>query len=116
MTARRAFAGVVVLLLTCIAALPQPASAPTRDAPPPVRLAASEVGGGAVTRINPVVDQLMAGITAVVGGGTILRYAGDVALLPTSVRGQSSWFVHRQCRGHEQHHQGGTGAGHEFDR
>jgi putative peptidoglycan lipid II flippase len=50
-----------------------------------VRLAASEVGGGAVTRINPVVDQLMAGMTAVVGGGTILRYAGDVALLPTSL-------------------------------
>jgi putative peptidoglycan lipid II flippase len=49
------------------------------------RLASSEVGGGAVTRINPVVDQLMAGLTAVVGGGTMLRYSGDVALLPTSL-------------------------------
>ncbi len=59
------------------------------DRPPALRtfarLASSEVGGGAVTRINPVVDQLMAGLTAVVGGGTMLRYAGDVALLPTSL-------------------------------
>ncbi len=49
------------------------------------RLASSEVGGGAVTRVNPVVDQLMAGLTAVVGAGTMLRYSGDVALLPTSL-------------------------------
>lgn len=59
------------------------------DRPPALmtfaRLASSEVGGGAVTRINPVIDQLMAGLTAVVGGGTMLRYAGDVALLPTSL-------------------------------
>jgi putative peptidoglycan lipid II flippase len=59
------------------------------DRPPALgtfaRLASSEVGGGAVTRINPVVDQLMAGLTAVVGGGTMLRYSGDVALLPTSL-------------------------------
>lgn len=59
------------------------------DKPPALRsfarLASSEVGGGAVTRVNPVVDQLMAALTAVVGGGTILRYAGDVALLPTSL-------------------------------
>jgi putative peptidoglycan lipid II flippase len=48
-------------------------------------LASAEVGGGAVTRVNPVVDQLMAGLTAVVGGGTMLRYAGDVAMLPTSL-------------------------------
>lgn len=49
------------------------------------RLIASEVGGSAVTRINPVVDQLMAGLAAVVGGGTLLRYSGDVASLPTSI-------------------------------
>lgn len=59
------------------------------DRPPALRafarLASSEVGGGAVTRINPVVDQLMAGLTAVVGGGTLLRYSGDVAMLPTSL-------------------------------
>lgn len=59
------------------------------DRPPALRafakLASSEVGGGAVTRVNPVVDQLMAGLAAVVGGGTMLRYSGDVATLPTSV-------------------------------
>ena len=59
------------------------------DRPPALRsyarLAASEVGGASVTRINPVLDQLMAGLTRVAGGGTLLRYAGDVALLPTSL-------------------------------
>ncbi|HVH45289.1 MAG TPA: lipid II flippase MurJ [Labilithrix sp.] len=50
-----------------------------------VRLASSEVGGGAVTRVNPVVDQFMAGLSAVVGGATLLKYSGDVATLPTSV-------------------------------
>ncbi len=49
------------------------------------RLIAAEVGGGAVTRVNPVVDQLMAGLAGVVGGGTLLRYAGDVSSLPTSL-------------------------------
>lgn len=49
------------------------------------KLVAAEVGGGAVTRINPVVDQLMAGLAAVVGGGTMLRLSGDVASLPTSL-------------------------------
>ncbi len=59
------------------------------DRPPALRafarLASSEVGGGAVTRVNPVIDQLMAGLTAVAGGGTMLRYTGDVATLPTSL-------------------------------
>lgn len=49
------------------------------------RLIASEVGGAAVTRVNPVVDQLMAGLSAVVGGGTLLRLSGDVASVPTSL-------------------------------
>jgi putative peptidoglycan lipid II flippase len=49
------------------------------------RLIAAEVGGGAVTRVNPVVDQLMAGMAGVGGGGTMLRYTGDVASLPTSL-------------------------------
>jgi len=61
----------------------------TFERPEPVRrftrLIASEVGGGAVTRVNPVVDQLMAGLAGVVGGGTMLRYTGDVASLPTSL-------------------------------
>lgn len=49
------------------------------------RLIASDVGGQAVTRINPVVDQLMAGLAGVVGGGTLLRYTGDLSSLPTSL-------------------------------
>ncbi|MEO6574194.1 MAG: lipid II flippase MurJ, partial [Polyangiaceae bacterium] len=49
------------------------------------RLIASDVGGQAVTRINPVVDQLMAGLAGVIGGGTLLRYTGDVSSLPTSL-------------------------------
>jgi putative peptidoglycan lipid II flippase len=44
-----------------------------------------EVTGSLITRINPVIDQLMAGLAGVVGGGTLVRYAGDVASLPTSV-------------------------------
>jgi putative peptidoglycan lipid II flippase len=50
-----------------------------------VRLIAAEVSGGAVTRVNPVVDQLMAGMANVPGGGTLLRYSGDVSSLPTSL-------------------------------
>ncbi|MGH7298776.1 MAG: lipid II flippase MurJ [Polyangiaceae bacterium] len=49
------------------------------------RLVASEVGGSAVTRINPVVDQLMAAFAAVTGGGTLLKLSGDVATVPTSL-------------------------------
>jgi putative peptidoglycan lipid II flippase len=49
------------------------------------RLVSSEIAGSSVTRVNPVVDQFMAGLAAVVGGGTILRYSGDVATLPTSL-------------------------------
>ena len=49
------------------------------------RLIVHEVGGGAVTRVNPVVDQLMAGLSGVVGAGTMLRYSSDVALVPTSL-------------------------------
>jgi putative peptidoglycan lipid II flippase len=49
------------------------------------RLIVHEVGGGALTRVNPVVDQLMAGLSGVVGAGTMLRYSSDVALVPTSL-------------------------------
>ncbi len=49
------------------------------------KLAFAEVGGGAVTRVNPVVDQLMAGLSGVLGGGTLLWLSGDVAMLPTSL-------------------------------
>jgi putative peptidoglycan lipid II flippase len=49
------------------------------------RLVASEAFGSAVTRVNPVVDQLMAGLAGVVGGGTLLKLSGDVATIPTSL-------------------------------
>jgi putative peptidoglycan lipid II flippase len=62
---------------------------PTFARPEPVRriarLVASEVGGGAVTRVNPVVDQLMAAWAGVAGGGTLLKLSGDVASVPTSL-------------------------------
>jgi putative peptidoglycan lipid II flippase len=71
-----------------LAALTGTPLAPTLARPEPVtrffRLVASEVVGSAITRINPVIDQLMAGMSSVVGGGTVLRYAFDVASLPTS--------------------------------
>ncbi len=44
-----------------------------------------EVAGSLITRINPLVDQLMAGLAGVVGGGTLVQYAGEVASLPTSM-------------------------------
>lgn len=49
------------------------------------RLVSSEIAGSAVARVNPVVDQAMAGLAAVAGGGTLLKYAGDVATVPTSL-------------------------------
>src|SRR5579883_778164 len=62
---------------------------PTIARPEPVRrvarLVAAEVGGGAVTRVNPLVDQLMAGLAGVAGGGTMLKLTGDVAMVPTSL-------------------------------
>jgi putative peptidoglycan lipid II flippase len=62
---------------------------PNRTRPPAVRrifsLVRLELTGGLITRINPVIDQLMAGLAGVVGGGTIVRYAADVASLPTSI-------------------------------
>jgi putative peptidoglycan lipid II flippase len=61
----------------------------TFSRPEPVRriarLVAAEVGGGAVTRVNPVVDQLMAALAAVTGGGTLLKLSGDVSTVPTSL-------------------------------
>ena len=49
------------------------------------KLVSSEIMGGAVTRVNPVVDQFMAGLSAIIGAGTMMRYSGDVATLPTSL-------------------------------
>jgi putative peptidoglycan lipid II flippase len=63
--------------------------APTFARPEPVRriarLVASEVAGSAVTRVNPVVDQLMATMAGVAGGGTVLKLSNDVASVPTSL-------------------------------
>jgi putative peptidoglycan lipid II flippase len=57
--------------------------------PEPVRrifsLVRLETTGALITRINPLVDQIMAGLARVAGGGTLLRYATDVAALPTSI-------------------------------
>lgn len=62
---------------------------PTRARPDALerfrRLVSAEVIGNAITRLNPVVDQWVAGFAGMVGGGTLLRYAGDLALTPTSV-------------------------------
>ncbi len=62
---------------------------PNLARPEPVRrifsLVGLEVAGSLITRINPVIDQLMSGLAGVIGGGTLLRYAGDVASLPTSI-------------------------------
>jgi putative peptidoglycan lipid II flippase len=44
-----------------------------------------EITGSLITRVNPLIDQLMAGLAGVVGGGTLVRYAADVASLPTSI-------------------------------
>ena len=49
------------------------------------KLVGYDVAGGAVTRINPVLDQLMAGLASVVGGGTLLRLSSDVSSVPTSL-------------------------------
>jgi putative peptidoglycan lipid II flippase len=62
---------------------------PSLARPEPVRrffrLAVADVSGATITRINPVIDQLVATTTGIVGGGTILRYATDVGSLPTSL-------------------------------
>jgi putative peptidoglycan lipid II flippase len=61
----------------------------TFERPEPVlrfaRLVASEVGGAAITRVNPVIDQMMASLAGVVGGATLLRFSGDIASVPTSL-------------------------------
>lgn len=50
-----------------------------------LRLVTSEVGGSAITRVNPLADQFVAAFAGVVGGGTLLRYSNDVATVPTSL-------------------------------
>jgi len=63
--------------------------APKLSRPEPVRrilsLVRFETAGQVITRANPLVDQLMAGLSGIVGGGTILKYANDIGSLPTSI-------------------------------
>jgi putative peptidoglycan lipid II flippase len=49
------------------------------------RLVRLEVTGSLITRVNPVIDQLMSRMAGIVGGGTLLLYASHLASLPTSV-------------------------------
>jgi putative peptidoglycan lipid II flippase len=49
------------------------------------RLVRLEVTGSLITRINPVIDQFMSRMAGVVGGGTLLLYAAQLASLPTSI-------------------------------
>jgi peptidoglycan biosynthesis protein MviN/MurJ (putative lipid II flippase) len=51
------------------------------------RLVASEIGGAAVVRANPLVDQLTAQALAIVGGGTMLRLSGDLGHAGASLLG-----------------------------
>jgi putative peptidoglycan lipid II flippase len=57
--------------------------------PEPLRrfaaLALAQVAGGAMTRLNPLVDQLFATFLAVAGGATLLKLTADAAGAPTSL-------------------------------
>ena len=64
MTARRGFAGVVVLLLTCIAALPQPGTVPSRATAPAVRLAAAGAARPAAGDTRAIPPGLGTGLAA----------------------------------------------------
>jgi putative peptidoglycan lipid II flippase len=62
---------------------------PSLSRPEPVRrflrLVLLDVAGATITRINPVIDQLVAATAGVVGGGTILRYSMEVGGIPTTL-------------------------------
>jgi putative peptidoglycan lipid II flippase len=45
----------------------------------------AHLGGQAITRLNPLVDQLFAGLAAAAGGTTLLKLSGDVAGGPTAL-------------------------------
>jgi putative peptidoglycan lipid II flippase len=49
------------------------------------KLVSLEALGNLVTRVNPLADQLVASWCGIVGGGTLLGYAFDIASLPTSI-------------------------------
>ncbi len=81
---------------------------PNLQRPEPVRrifsLVGSETAGSLITRINPLIDQLMASFAGVVGGGTLVRYANDVASLPTSVLQATVFPVLLTRLSHEANH------------
>lgn len=52
-----------------------------------LRLVASEIGGGAVVRVNPLIDQMIAQTLGIVGGGTLLRLSGDLGNAAASLLG-----------------------------
>ena len=51
------------------------------------RLVVAEIGGGAVVRVNPLVDQVMAQALGIIGGGTLLRLSGDLGNAAASLLG-----------------------------
>ena len=61
----------------------------TRRLPDPVRRFAAQMpahlGGQAITRLNPLVDQLFAQLVPLAGGTTLLKLAGDVPGGPSSL-------------------------------
>ncbi len=59
------------------------------DARALVRLVGSEVLGGAVTRVNPVIDQACVRVLGVAGAVTHVKYASDIAGVPSSVVGSA---------------------------
>jgi putative peptidoglycan lipid II flippase len=67
-------------------------------------LVGSETAGSLITRINPLIDQLMASFAGVVGGGTLVRYANDVASLPTSILQAAVFPVLLTRLSHEANH------------
>lgn len=50
-----------------------------------VGLVVREAAGSTITRVNGLIDQSMAAMVPIVGGGTLLRYAMDIAALPTTL-------------------------------
>lgn len=62
---------------------------PTLERPAPVRhfgrQMVAHVGGQAIGRLNPVVDQLVAGLLPLTGGATLLKLSNDVAMAPISL-------------------------------
>lgn len=59
------------------------------DARALVKLVGSEVLGGAFTRLNPVIDQACVRALGVAGAVTHVKYASDIAGVPTSLAGSA---------------------------